>query len=645
MKRLAAILLSLTLAVTGHEEAVAQLRAPAYPLVTIDPYTSAWSAADHLYDRPVTHWTGAEFPLKGILCVDGVAWRFMGTGEEEPALQLSAEVLAMNTRYRFLCGPVALDLCFTAPLFLDDYDLLSRPVNYISFSFAPTDGKKHHVSLRVEASPLWAANTPEEETVSECFEKGALIYLKAGTKAQRILEDCGDGIRINWGYFYLSGDRKTHSAKVLHDGMMQINREWGACYRGDDHLLIGYDDLYSIRFFGQPLRPWWNRKGDKTIFDAFDGAARQYRTLMRRSNAFDQKQKQEAEAVGGRQYAELCALAYRQAIHAHKLVQGPSGELFLFSKENQSNGSIGTVDVSYPSIPLFLYYHPQLAKGLLNFIFYETVHGYWTHPFPPHDIGIYPHAEGNNYSIGMPVEESGNMLLMTAAICHFSKDWSYAREHWPLLTQWKDYLLQYGADPEEQLCTDDFAGHLAHNANLAIKAILAIGAYGKMAEQLGIPSGELEHARELARKWMVLADDGDHYRLAYNQPGSWSLKYNLVWDSLLDLDVFPKEVARKEVAWYLTRMNLYGVPLDSRRGYTKTDWMLWTATLTENRTDFDAFIDPIWRFENETEGNERFGRTPMGDWIWTDTPKHIAMIARSVVGGYFLPLLKQKSHD
>ena len=166
-----------------------------------------------------------------------------------------------------------------------------------------------------------------------------------------------------------------------------------------------------------------------------------------------------------------------------------------------------------------------------------------------------------------------------------------------------------------------------------------------MAEQLGIPSGELEHARELARKWMVLADDGDHYRLAYNQPGSWSLKYNLVWDSLLDLDVFPKEVARKEVAWYMTRMNLYGVPLDSRRGYTKTDWMLWTATLTENRTDFDAFIDPIWRFENETEGNERFGRTPMGDWIWTDTPKHIAMIARSVVGGYFLPLLKQKSHD
>ena len=72
----------------GGEGQVAQhvkseLRAPAYPLVTIDPYTSAWSAADNLYDAQVKHWTGKSFPLLGVVKVDGRAYRFMGEEELE----------------------------------------------------------------------------------------------------------------------------------------------------------------------------------------------------------------------------------------------------------------------------------------------------------------------------------------------------------------------------------------------------------------------------------------------------------------------------------------------------------------------------------------------------------------------------------
>jgi len=60
-----------------------ELRAPATPLVTIDPYTSAWSFADRLNEESVRHWTGRNFPLLGSLRVDGVSYRFMGADKVE----------------------------------------------------------------------------------------------------------------------------------------------------------------------------------------------------------------------------------------------------------------------------------------------------------------------------------------------------------------------------------------------------------------------------------------------------------------------------------------------------------------------------------------------------------------------------------
>ena len=77
----ASVLCSCETQIEQHEKN--ELRAPAYPLVTIDPYTSAWSTTDNLYDSPVKHWTGKDFPLLGVAKVDGQTYRFMGTEELE----------------------------------------------------------------------------------------------------------------------------------------------------------------------------------------------------------------------------------------------------------------------------------------------------------------------------------------------------------------------------------------------------------------------------------------------------------------------------------------------------------------------------------------------------------------------------------
>jgi hypothetical protein len=168
------------------------------------------------------------------------------------------------------------------------------------------------------------------------------------------------------------------------------------------HLLIGYDDLSSVQYFGQNLPAWWRKDGKATMNEALQAAEKDYAALGQTCRQFDEALHAEAQQAGGAEYAQLCALAYRQAIAAHKLVAGPGGVPLFFSKENFSNGSIGTVDVTYPSAPLFLRYNPVLLRGMLEPIFYYSESGKWTKPFAAHDVGTYPQANGQTYSKTCP---------------------------------------------------------------------------------------------------------------------------------------------------------------------------------------------------------------------------------------------------
>ena len=163
------------------------------------------------------------------------------------------------------------------------------------------------------------------------------------------------------------------------------------------------------------------------------------------------------------------------------------------------------------------------------------------------------------------------MLILCAALAKVEGNADYAAKHWNVLSTWAKYLAQYGLDPENQLCTDDFAGHFAHNANLSIKAILAVASYAQLADMLGkknIATEYFDKARAMAAEWEKMADDGDHYRLTFDKSGTWSQKYNLVWDKLLGLNIFPDKIKEKEIPYYLKMQNKYGLPLDNRETYT-----------------------------------------------------------------------------
>ncbi|MDR1681760.1 MAG: DUF4965 domain-containing protein, partial [Candidatus Symbiothrix sp.] len=583
----------------------------------------------------------------------------------ETAVQNSVETQPTQTIYHFTCGPVDLELTFMAPLLMDNLDLLSRPINYISYTVSANDNQTHTVELYLEADTPWALNTVGQPSESAAIEKGDWLYLKTGSKKQQILGKKGDNIRIDWGYFYLCAGKEQTKATVgdacamrtdfRNTGSFSENypaspdeqnklafaRSLGKVKKATKgYFMLGYDDRYSIRYFGENLLPYWNRKGDKDIFGLFALAGKEYKSLKKTCNKFDYTLMKEAIRCGGQEYAELCALVYRQSVSAHKLLQAPNGDLLFLSKENYSSGSIATVDVTYPSAPLFLLYNVDLLKGMLNPIFYYVESGKWEHPFAPHDIGIYPIAEGQVSGPNLPVEESGNMLILCAAIATMEGNADYASQHWETLSQWVDFLVEKGFDPDYQENTDVFTGHSAHNANLSIKAIQGIASYGRLADMLGqndIARKYTALAREMALQWVKKADDGDHFRFAFDQPGSWSQKYNLVWDKIMKINVFPHEVPEKEVAYYLTQQHKYGLPLDSKHSYTKADWIVWSATLSRSTSDFQQFISPLYRFVNETTD-----RIPMSDWYWTDKPEHVAFRARSVLGGYYIKMMEDK---
>ena len=651
------------------------VRTPATPLVLHDPYFSVWSFNDDLTAGPTRHWTGTSQEMTGLVRIDGKTFRFLGDDEDVPALQqVSRAIWPTRTIYDFDGAGIHLTLTFFTPALPQDLDVLSRPVTYVSWDVRSVNGQSHSISLYFDASSQLAANTGDDTVVWGRERVGDMQALRVGTNAQPVLAKSGDNLRIDWGWFYVAVPPQPGTE--IAAGSIEARRQFaqnGSLPLSDDldmpravkhsmpllavrfdlgsigsapvsrRVLLAYDDRFSIEYLNRRLRAYWRRNGMITAA-MLQKAETDEPSLRARAETFDKELVSDLTREGGSHYAQLATLAYLQTIAAHKLVADVDGTPMLFSKENFSNGCIDTVDVTYPSSPFFLLLNPNLLQAQLEPVMRYASLPRWRWPFAPHDLGTYPLANGQVYGGGehseedqMPVEESGNLIILTNALAHAQDSGAFAEKYWPLLTKWADYLKEKGMDPENQLSTDDFAGHLPHNTNLSIKAIEALGSYAQLADRLGKKQEAAEYrklAEQMAAKWKVMAIDGDHYKLAFDQPGTWSQKYNLVWDRVLGLHLFSPEIVDQETAFYLKHQNAFGLQLDNRKTYTKLDWIVWTATLSGKQSDFTALTDPLYKFMTESPT-----RVPLSDWFETTDGRQVGFQARSVVGGVYMKML------
>ncbi|SCE43348.1 Ricin-type beta-trefoil lectin domain-like [Streptomyces sp. DvalAA-14] len=555
------------------------------------------------------------------------------------------------------------------------------PLSYVTVQAASNDGRAHAVDIHLDASGEWVHGDTSTPITWAQQQAGSLTVLSAQPAGPGVLQESGDqaswgrlvlaaptGTGLTWqigqdtvvraasaGGGRLAGTVDSAQPRAINDRwpVLGLNRDFGTVNPGapsaEFTVTLGHVRTPAVSYLGAQLQPWWTHYWAAWTdmlawFDADHAAA------LAAATALDQQvHDAAATAAGGgstgEHYAAVCALALRQAVAGTELVDR-AGSPWAFLKEISSDGNMSTVDVTYPAFPAYLYLSPAYLRLLLEPLLDYAEHGGWPKEFAEHDLGSgYPDATGHNdgNEEDMPVEESANMLIMAAAVIQrlpAADAAAFARTHYPILRQWAEYLAANALDPGFQNQTDDFTGFIAHSANLALKGIIGIGAMAVVATAAA-NTADAAHYSALARgyvsQWTSLAEDssGAHLKLAYDQDGTWSLKYNGFPDRLLGLDLLPTGTAAREAAWYAAHAGTYGVQLDPRNAYTKGDWELWTAAwLADRPATRNILVDGVYNFANSTAQ-----RVPFTDWYVVASAAQQGFAARPVVGGMFALLL------
>src|SRR5690606_13228184 len=184
--------------------------------------------------------------------------------------------------------------------------LLSRPVSYVSMKTKSTDGESHKVQLYFGASSAMASNVPSQLMEADSGSTQELDFLKAGTTQQPILEKKGDNLRIDWGYMYVAAPKAAQvsqyvssyaeakdnfvngssSPSVKSGKVLMLNTVFPEQTVTDNTvghtILLGYDDLFSIQYFHENLRPWWNKDNTNSIEKELDKAILSYADVIKR---------------------------------------------------------------------------------------------------------------------------------------------------------------------------------------------------------------------------------------------------------------------------------------------------------------------------------------------------------------------------
>ena len=664
--------------------AVSSLRPPSVPLMVQDPYTSFWSPYDHLYDGSPTRWSGEIISWTGVTTVDGQCYRWLGaanTSCSTTAKQIGLDVDATLTTYTFEAGSsVQFTVQFRTASVMEespDYSLLSLPFTNIRYSAKSLDGKDRQIEFYFDSTAEPAIAVTSTVGNWERSKSGNYGLLKIGSDGT--FDSNGGKNEIAWGKFIIAYDSTQDVSTSLGVDAIAVREAFNkgnplppdnttfrpvtqgypvaalatkfniGATSASFQFLIGFDEGdAAIQFFGTKLPPLWLHIHG-SIENAVSSTMKQIDSINQKCDAFDSKLRSDMNAKGKTTlYGEMGSLAYRQVTGGTKLVFNQiKNETWLFLKEISSDGDVSTVDVIYPSSPAILHYSPELYRILmlpiLAYANNETApYGApirYNLQWAPHHLGHWPICDlAPNKQEQMPVEETANLLLNIRYVTRAQNDTKWLTPYWGLLETWGSYLITVLPDPGNQLCTDDFEGPSPHNANLAVKGIVALGAYSQLMTQIGnhqAADAYMNIAKNFGAAWVLNATDasGTHTKLQYNLTGTWSQKYNLVWQPIFGLDLIPASVISKDMAFYKTKMQKYGLPLDSRALFTKTDWSMWIAAMAP-QDQFLQITEAVYKWTNESTS-----RVPWSDWYWTNQGTAKGFKARPVLGGIFAKML------
>ncbi|KAF7718747.1 Glutaminase [Penicillium ucsense] len=659
-------------------------RPPALPLAVKSPYLSTWQDAGsdggnggYLAGQWPVFWNNQVTGWCGLIRVDGTTYTWMGLPNTKLVDQTAFEYTSTKSIFTMnVGGMVEMNITFMSPLTPDDFKRQSLVFTYLNVDVSSLDGNEHDVQLYADISAEWVAGDHSAIAQWDYGTSEGVAYHKVFRQTQLAFSETNQ--QADWGNWYWATDAAngmTHQSgqdsvvrgQFTNNGALTngvdsnyraINKDWpvfGFASNLGKVSSTPISTLYSlgltqdeaIQFEGAsgyaPVPSLW-----KSYFDT-DVAAltffhKDFLESTHLSDSFDGMVAKDSIAAAGQDYLILTSLSARQAFGATQLCGTPD-QTYVFLKEISSDGNMNTVDVIFPAYPIFLYSNPEYLKLVLDPLFINQESGYYPQSYAMHDMGSsYPNATGHNdgKDEAMPLEECGNMIIMTLAYAQKADDNDYLSAHYALLKKWVSYLVDEALYPANQISTDDFAGSLANQTNLALKGMIGIQAMSVIAERTGHVADAKNYstiAHDYIKQWQTLGINSKanppHTTLSYGDDNSHGLLYNLFADAQLGLNLVPRSVYQMQSDFYPTVAEKYGVPLDTRHTYTKGDWELFAAAIASTSTR-DMFIQDLAKWVNETPTNR-----PMTDLYDTVSGNYpgITFVARPVVGGSFAPLL------
>ena len=596
--------------------------------------------------------------------------------------QVDLVVTPTRTIARFEGAGVELNLTFLQPSLPHDIITAAREHTYIAASVRSIDGNSHSVQLYFDAATDIAVNAADDQVVW----KDVSAEVQDRLPSARVLTMqpfntlpfgvTGDFDKPNWLNYYLATSSiyysnstqavaaaarhafisyqplpapDTRQPRASNDDMVvsAFTFELGKVGQRavEVELVFLVDEQWPVYFFRQLLTPYVQH-----IFGDWSqqvvAALQDYGSIAQQALLYDEQVIGEMTDLVGAKFTTLLALIHRQVLGSSITVWNEERQTpWVFLKEMSTGGDVSTLDVVYPMAPFYIALAPEaLRLILLPLLAYSNneTNSHYDYPWAPHHLGSWPVCDiVSSQQEQMPVEESGNFIIMLAAIAQRQVGQvDYLQPYRPLLETWAQYINISLPDPEQQLCTDDFEGPSPHNANLALKGILGLNAYAILLRYFGEPDRADNWdalATSLAQDWITLAVDYSgslkHYKQRYDQNGTWSTKYNLIWQYILGTSTFPDDVRVTENAYYQTQAAEYGIPLDNRHSYQKSDWFSWAGAMAfDNAQQQSAIIEFLFDFANTSPS--RFPFTDLFD-VTTNEALGEAFTARAVMGGLY----------
>ncbi|SMR41291.1 unnamed protein product [Zymoseptoria tritici ST99CH_1E4] len=668
------------------ESTFSPARPPAIPLAVKTPYLSTWQKAGsidggnggYLAGEWPTFWAGAIVGWCGLIKVDGQTYTWMGKPDNMPPVvdQTSFEYTSTRSTFTMNAGPVNMTVEFFSPVDVQDKTRYSNPVSYMTVSTKSSDGNEHNVSIYTDVSGEWASGDRSKVVQWEQGAQngqGGLVYHKFYRQEQQeFSEDSDQAAWGNWyyateqgqGLTYQTGPHIATRQQWIDRG--ELTNQVGTNYRAisDNFPIFAFaknlgrvggdqvDTTFTINLLqrnvvqynpGNGLRPvqamWSNFHQDEvSAINAFYHDRQQAQDV---GNSLHDKIVSDSKAAAGNDYVIATTLALRQAFAAVQL-GGTADTNHLYIKEISSNGNFQTVDVIFPFIPILFYLNPSWVPLILDPLYINMESpGAWPQKYAIHDLGDhYPNATGhsNGKAAEQPLEECGNMLIMTLAYAQKTGDTAYLSSHYTLLSQWANWLIDNNAVlPFNQISTDDFAGKLANQTNLALKGIIGLEAASLIASMTGHPNDAQRYtstAHDWIQQWASLAlntqANPPHTTLDYGAPESFSLLYNLYADRLLSTNLVPQYIYDIQSNFYPSVRQTYGVPLDTRSTRSKNDWEMFCAAIASDQTK-QMFVSDLAKFINETPSS-----APVTDLFEVGNGTQNGNFrARPVVGGWY----------